>query len=100
MLNLIEGLIMNAQGPYFALQVWTGQTKSEMISNFFSTAYALFLRTKDKLRSGELAVSSNQWPVFLYAGYTYDPEDPWNSLLHSNLLVCMSLCCNLFYGSF
>ncbi|KAI6012367.1 hypothetical protein EDC04DRAFT_2870892 [Pisolithus marmoratus] len=25
--------------------------------------------------------------VFLYADYTYDPEDPWNGLLHSGLLV-------------
>ena len=91
---------MNAQGPFFAPQVWTGQTKSEMISNFFSYRLCTFLRTRDKLRSGELAVSGDQWPVFLYAGYTYDPEDPWNGLLRSNLLVCVSLCCNLFYASF
>jgi len=44
--------------------------------------------TKDKLRSGELAVSGDQWPIFLYAGYTYDAEDPWNGLLRSSLLVC------------
>ncbi|KIM76604.1 hypothetical protein PILCRDRAFT_12655 [Piloderma croceum F 1598] len=24
---------------------------------------------------------------FVYQGYNYDPEDPWNGLFHSNLLV-------------
>lgn len=42
---------------------------------------------KEKLRSGELSVTGDQWPIFLYAGYTYDPEDPWNGLLRSNILV-------------
>jgi len=42
---------------------------------------------KDKLKSGELAVSGDQWPVFLYARFTHDPEDPWNGLLRSSLLI-------------
>ena len=48
-------------------------------------------RTKDKLRNGELAVSGDQWPIFLYNGYTYDSEDPWNGLLRSSLLVSVSV---------
>jgi len=40
---------------------------------------------------GELLVTGDQWPIFLYAGYTYDPEDPWNGLLQSNILVSVSL---------
>lgn len=32
----------------------------------------------------------DQWPIFIYAGYRYDPEDPWNGLLRSSLLVCVS----------
>lgn len=47
-------------------------------------------RTKDKLRSGELHIRGDQWPIFIYAGYTYDGEDPWNGLLRSPLLVCVS----------
>ncbi|KIJ58264.1 hypothetical protein HYDPIDRAFT_34348 [Hydnomerulius pinastri MD-312] len=43
--------------------------------------------TKTKLVGGHIQVAGNQWPVFLYANYTYDPEDPWNGLLHSGLLV-------------
>lgn len=29
----------------------------------------------------------DQWPIFLYANYMYDEEDPWNGLLHGGLLV-------------
>ncbi|KIM77880.1 hypothetical protein PILCRDRAFT_824854 [Piloderma croceum F 1598] len=42
--------------------------------------------TKEKLRSGELSVAGDHWPVFLYQGH-YDPEDPWNGLCRSTLLV-------------
>jgi hypothetical protein len=42
---------------------------------------------KEKLRSGEMAVSGDQWPIFLYHSYNYDPEDPWNGLFRSTLLV-------------
>ena len=40
-----------------------------------------------KLANGEIQVAGDQWPVFLYTDYTYDPEDPWNGLLRSGLLV-------------
>jgi hypothetical protein len=46
-------------------------------------------RTKTKLRSGEIIVTGDQWPLFLYADYRYDPEDPWNGLFQSALLVCV-----------
>ena len=42
---------------------------------------------KEKLKSDEFVVTGDQWPIFLYAEYTYDPEDPWNRLLQSNILV-------------
>lgn len=35
-------------------------------------------------------VTGDQWPIFVYAGYTYDPEDPWNGLFRSPLLVCVN----------
>jgi hypothetical protein len=37
-------------------------------------------RTKAKLQSGEIIVTGDQWPLFLYADYHYDSEDPWNGL--------------------
>ena len=47
-------------------------------------------RTRAKLANGEIQVARDQWPIFLYANYTYDAEDPWNSLLHSGLLVSVN----------
>lgn len=49
-------------------------------------------RVKEKLRSGEMAVSGDQWPHFLYHGYNYDSEDPWNGLFRSAILVFVGLC--------
>ena len=45
---------------------------------------------KQSLRSGETTVSGDHWPIFLYSGYTYDPDDPWNGLFRSVLLVLVS----------
>jgi hypothetical protein len=47
----------------------------------------LFVSVKEKLKSGEMIVAGDQWPVFLYEGYIYDSEDPWTGLLCSSLLV-------------
>ncbi|KAG1718395.1 hypothetical protein EDD22DRAFT_983575 [Suillus occidentalis] len=43
--------------------------------------------TKESLKSGETAVRGDQWPMFIYAGYDYDPEDPWKGLLKSEILI-------------
>ncbi|KAG1896779.1 uncharacterized protein F5891DRAFT_1130157 [Suillus fuscotomentosus] len=43
--------------------------------------------TKQSLKSGEIAVRGDQWPMFLYAGYVYNPEDPWTGLLRSEILI-------------
>ncbi|KAG1843767.1 hypothetical protein F4604DRAFT_1884563 [Suillus subluteus] len=45
-------------------------------------------RTKEDLRSGEMLVCGDQWPIFLYAHYVYDSDDPWSGLLRSRLLTC------------
>ncbi|KAN0076869.1 hypothetical protein V8E55_010724 [Tylopilus felleus] len=42
---------------------------------------------KGKLMGGQIQVSGDQWPVFLYANNTNNAEDPWNGLLRSGLLV-------------
>ena len=46
---------------------------------------------KTKLTNGQIQVAGDQWPLLLYANYTYDAEDPWNGLLRSGLLVSVSL---------
>ncbi|KAG1843837.1 hypothetical protein C8R48DRAFT_618374, partial [Suillus tomentosus] len=45
------------------------------------------LETKTKLQSGEMIVTGDQWPLFLYADYHYDLDDLWNGLFRSALLV-------------
>jgi len=42
---------------------------------------------KEKLRTAELTVSGDQWLIFLYQGYHYDPEDPWNGLFRGPILI-------------
>ncbi|KAG6371375.1 hypothetical protein JVT61DRAFT_9587 [Boletus reticuloceps] len=42
---------------------------------------------KEKLCNGQLRVTGNQWPIFLYANYAYNTEDPWNGLLHSGIFI-------------
>ncbi|KIK46536.1 hypothetical protein CY34DRAFT_75837, partial [Suillus luteus UH-Slu-Lm8-n1] len=44
--------------------------------------------TKENLWSGDVLVCGDRWPIFLYAQYIYDPDDPWCGLLRSRLLVC------------
>ena len=36
-------------------------------------------------------MSGDQWPIFVYQGYWYDPEDPWNGLFRSSILVKVCL---------
>lgn len=36
-------------------------------------------------------LSGDLWPRFLYRYFEYNPEDPWEGLLRSSLLVMVSL---------
>jgi hypothetical protein len=42
---------------------------------------------KENLRNGEIIISGDQLPLFIYQGYYCDLEDPWNGLFSSSLLV-------------
>ncbi|KIM58805.1 hypothetical protein SCLCIDRAFT_27804 [Scleroderma citrinum Foug A] len=48
------------------------------------------IKMKAKLMNGQIQVAGDQWPLFLYANYTYDQEDPWNGLLRGGVLVSAS----------
>lgn len=50
----------------------------------------VFWRIQEKLRSGELSVSGDQWPIFLYRSYKFYGNDPWKGLLQSSILVKVS----------
>lgn len=47
----------------------------------------MFIRIKEKLHDGELVVTGDQWPIFIYHGYSCDTADLWNGLFRSTLLV-------------
>jgi hypothetical protein len=90
MSRLTEAFIMSAQGPFCVQLVWTGRMLSMFLSHFSCyTSNPFNQRVKEKLRSGEMIISGDQWPVFLYHGYNYDPQDPWNGLFRSALLVAV-----------
>jgi len=81
---------MSAQGHSCVQQALIGTTLSEFTSIYRpQVADHIVSRTRTKLVNGEIQVAGDQWPVFLYADYSYDPEDPWNGLLRSGLLVAV-----------
>lgn len=44
-------------------------------------------RVQRDLASGQLVPSGDLWPRFLYRGYSYDHQNPWEGLFRSALLV-------------
>ena len=85
---------MSIPGHCFVWLVMTGPMWSMY---FYSLSYhhIMCYRIKEKLQNGQLRVARDQWPIFLYANYTYDPKDPWNGSLHSGTLILVShVLCN------
>lgn len=80
---------------FYALRALTGLIPSKFEPQVALLAFTLRNpirhRTKLKLSNGQIQVAGDQWPILLYANYTYDPEDPWNGLLRSGLLVSVSI---------
>jgi hypothetical protein len=66
--------------------VWTGRISSKAFNGSYATVL-ISARTKEKLCSGEMLIPGDQWPIFLYAGYEFDPEEPWRGLLRSSILI-------------
>ena len=73
-----------------ALQALTGQMQSELFNHHINQLPLTLARTKQNLKSGKTAVRGDQWPIFLYARYDYDAEDPWKGLLRSEILIFIS----------
>ncbi|KAH6906981.1 hypothetical protein BKA70DRAFT_1372276 [Coprinopsis sp. MPI-PUGE-AT-0042] len=43
--------------------------------------------TRESLRTGTLVVAGDEWPVFLYQNFRYNPRNVWEGLFRSTLLV-------------
>jgi hypothetical protein len=81
---------MRLPGPFCALLASIGTIQSEYLCWSIEHHCCLRLgrhRIKAKLKSGEMYVRGDQWPLFLYDNSQFDPEDPWKGLLCSNLLI-------------
>ena len=86
--KLEGGSITSEPELYFVQQDLIGTTWSMcLFSNSCVLDDLMSQRMKTKLSNREMQVKGDQWPVFLYADYMYDSEDPWNGLLRSGLLV-------------
>lgn len=55
--------------------------------------YLFACRIKATLKSGELQVPKDQWPIFIYFHCEYDPEDLWKGTFQDALLI---LLCYIF----
>ena len=92
--KLNRASIMNVPVLFSALRELIGlsQGKSACFpTHFWAISLFLMFSNKEKLRTGEMHVHGDQWPYFLYADLAYDPNDPWTSLLQSQLLVTISV---------
>ncbi|KAJ2922523.1 hypothetical protein H1R20_g14572, partial [Candolleomyces eurysporus] len=43
--------------------------------------------TRNALRSGKIVTTGDQWPIFLYDALRYNPENPWEGFMKSNVMV-------------
>jgi hypothetical protein len=67
-----------------------------LMTDISSTLLIHGFRVCTKLSSGEMAVHGDQWPLLVYANQEYDPEEPWEGLFRSQLLVWVSMHFSLF----
>ena len=57
------------------------------VMSFYSYLSHPYWSVRGKLSSGEMLVHGDQWPMLLFANQEYDPDDPWEGLFRSQLLV-------------
>lgn len=62
--------------------------KSVSVVSFIVEGADIFShRVKVALRDHQLVVTGDQWPIFLYRNYNYNPEAPWDGLMQGQLLL-------------
>jgi hypothetical protein len=82
------------QARFFVPLAQIGMILSKLYSLLGDMALTLltpYTRTRTKLASGEMSVSGDQWPMFVYANLEYDSDDPWSGLFRNQILVWESI---------
>lgn len=65
---------------------------SYVASHYLTVPYLTFnlFSIQEGLKSGEMAIPGDQWPLFLYQGYRYDADDAWKGLFRGTVLVSVN----------
>ncbi|KAG2341699.1 hypothetical protein BDR05DRAFT_976847 [Suillus weaverae] len=82
--NLIPPLTCNMKVNQGFHHEWTGMLLCPAGLDWSNS------ETKAKLKSGKIIVTGDQWPLFLYADYHYDPKDPWNVCAYRHIFMSPS----------
>ena len=60
------------------------------IAFFWEPLLILMRRTRSRLRSGEILITGDEWPMFVYEGEIYHDDDLWKGLFRGRLLINVS----------
>jgi hypothetical protein len=94
---LTEDSTTPLQGRFYVLlaSIGTDLSKRSGLPSSVILGYANMNGSiKEKLKSGEMYVRGDQWPLFLYADENFDPKRPWDGLLRNQILVLVRPCSN------
>ncbi|KAG1779479.1 hypothetical protein EV702DRAFT_1178547 [Suillus placidus] len=65
----------------------TKTLKSAVLEWLVPRGQVVILPLSRNIKAVKPQFAGDQWPMFLYAGYEYDPEDPWKGLLRGEILI-------------
>jgi hypothetical protein len=83
----------SAQGICSVPLGWTGETMSKGHPYYWLPVQSLADECSGYARDlgcGRLQILGDQWPLFLYEEFLYNPEDPWRGLFRSQLIISVS----------
>jgi hypothetical protein len=75
-------------GDCCAQSRWTGIAQSSSSLAVIRTLHSQsYTRDRNRLRNGTLKPDPQDWPLFVYANYAADPENLYDGLLRSDVLI-------------
>ena len=81
---------MRQLGSFFVQRGWIGRIMSYVHQSYYCSSAYIHSRIKQQLQNGDLMVAGDHWPLLVYRDHVYDPENPWNGLFRSVILVSVS----------